>query len=610
MEQKDKLLAIRHSAEHVLTMAMLRLWPGKIKPAMGPATEDGFYFDFDSEIKISENDFDKIEKEMSEIIEADLPIIKDEMEIEEARKFFDSNIYKDNEYKQEWIDDIEARGEKVSVYWVGEKGKQMPESFVDICSGPHVKSTGAIKAFKLLKIAGAYWHGDEKNKMLQRIYGVAFDSQEKLDRYLTNLQEAKKRDHRILGRELDLFHIDPMVGMGLPMWYPKGALLWRLIEDFWYKQHLQNGYQLVRTPHIGSKRLWETSGHWNFYNDSMYPPLEVSSNLEEFQKGEEKKIKDSYLVKPMNCPFHIVLYNSRMRSYRDLPFRWAECGTVYRYEKSGELSGLTRVRGFTQDDAHIICPKEQVMDELTRVIRFIKFMFSTFGFQNYKVYLALRDPNNTAKYSGNEEGWNFTQDVLKEAAKSEDLDYTSEEGEAVFYGPKLDFKIKDCLDREWQCATLQFDFNLPERFDMTFINNQGQEERPYVLHRALFGSFERFIGLLIEHYAGAFPVWFSPVQSVVIPVGEKHHQYAKEINDKLLSNSIRTELYDGAETVAKKISRAIKQKVPYAIILGDKEISQDNISVRLRHNAKTIVIDIDEFINRVNKEVKERKDIK
>ncbi|NMC51843.1 threonine--tRNA ligase [Candidatus Kuenenbacteria bacterium] len=602
--KNEKLWALRHSAEHVLTMAMYRLWGNKIKAAMGPATDEGFYFDFDSEIKISEDDFPKIEEEMAKIIKENLPITKEEMAVKEARKFFNNNIYKGNEYKHEWLDEIEERGEKVSVYWMGEKGKDIPETFVDICSGPHAKSTGEIKSFKLMKIAGAYWHGDEKNKMLTRIYGTAFEKENELAEYLHLLEEAEKRDHRKLGKEMGLFHVDEMVGLGLPLWHPKGALLWRIVEDFWYREHLKNGYELVRTPHIGNKALWETSGHWGFYNESMYSPIEAGQSLLESQNKEKIKEPETYLLKPMNCPFHVRIYKNNLHSYRELPFRWAECGTVYRFEKKGELSGLTRVRGFTQDDAHIICRADQVEDELKKVIDFILFIYKSFGFkiEDIHVYLSVRDPNNK-KYAGTDEGWSFTEKVLEKVAKEKDLNYEKEVGGAVFYGPKLDFKIKDALGREWQCSTLQFDFNLPERFAMGFTNAKGEEETPYMLHRALFGSYERFIGLLIEHYAGAFPLWLSPVQVSIISVGEKHIKHCQELAREFAEENIRVEIDESNETVGNKIRRAVAQKIPYMLVIGDKEMGSKKLQVRKRGERETLEFSKEEFVAYIRKVV-------
>lgn len=593
-ENKD-IKAMRHSAEHVLTQAMIKLYPG-LKMAMGPATEDGFYFDFDCSKSISEKDFPKIEKEMQKIIKKDLPFKKEVLKVSQARKLFPNNPY-----KQEWLDEIKQRKEKAVIYKTGDE-------FTDLCGGPHIKSTGKIGAFKLLSIAGAYWRGDEKNKMLTRIYGTAFKTKKELNEYLKTQEEAKKRDHRKLGKDMELFLINPTAGLGLVMWQPKGALLWKIIEDFWYKEHLKSGYELVRAPHIGNRKLWEISGHWDFYSDSIYPPLEVAKSLAEAKKEKKSRIKEEYLLKPMNCPFHVLIYNSKIRSYKELPIRWAECGTVYRYEKSGELSGLTRVRGFTIDDAHIICTKDQVKDELKKVIDFIIYIFKAFGFkkENIHVYLSLRGEKDKKKYIGNDKGWKFTQKVLEETIKEKGLDYEKEKGEAAFYGPKFDFKIKDSIGRLWQCSTLQFDFNLPERFKMNFINKRGKKEQPYMLHRALFGSFERFIGLLIEHYKGAFPLWLAPEQIWIIPVGKQHIKYAKSIAEKLAEDNFRYKLKDENESVSKKIRNGEIQKIPYLLVVGDEEVSSK--SVRARNKGKDLgKVKLTRFIKKAKIEIEKRK---
>ena len=506
---------------------------------------------------------------------------------------------KKQDFKIELINNL-PKNEELSFY--------QSKNFQDLCRGPHVEDTSEInqKAFALTSVAGAYWRGDEKKAMLTRVYGVAFDTKEELDNYLLMLEEAKKRDHRKLGKELDLFLIDPMVGLGLVLWPPNGAILWHVMEDFWHREHLKAGYKLVRTPHIGSRNLWETSGHWGFYSDSMYPPIEIGQSLEASEQGNKIKNKEEYLLKPMNCPFHVVTYKAQPKSYRDLPIRWAECGTVYRYEKSGELSGLTRVRGFTQDDAHIICTKDQIKDELKRVSRFITFIFKEFGFEDYKIYLSLRDPKNKEKYAGDDEGWEFTERILEEVAKEEKLDYVIEEGEAAFYGPKLDYKIKDALGREWQCSTLQFDFNLPERFDMNFVNDKGEKERPYMLHRALFGSFERFIGLLIEHYAGAFPLWLSPVQIKIISVGDSHTEYCQKLAEEFTNQEIRVEVDHLDETVGNKIRKASKEKIPYVLVIGDKEMNSKDLIVRVRGKKDLITINKQKFIDKIQEGIKTR----
>lgn len=596
MNEQEKLEIKRHSLSHILATAVLEMFP-EAKFGVGPAIENGFYYDFDLPRTLIPEDLPLLEKKMKEIIGRNFPFEKEIIAREKAIELFQKA---GQNYKVEILSD-EANEKEVSVYRTG--------NFVDLCRGPHLDSTGEIDAtsFKLTKTAGAYWRGDEKNKMLQRIYGIAFENKEKLKEFEEKQTEAEKRDHRKIGKELELFLIDQNVGQGLVMWQPKGAMLWRIIEDFWYKEHLRSGYQLVRTPHIGSRKLWETSGHWNFYNESMYPPLEVGLSLEESQKGIKSENKEEYLLKPMNCPFHVSIYNVRQRSYKELPLRWAECGTVYRYEKSGELSGLTRVRGFTQDDAHIICTQAQVEEELKRVIRFIQHIFKSFGFKEYKVYLSLRDPKDKKHYAGTDEGWDFAQEVLEKVAKEEKLDYVAEEGEAAFYGPKLDYKIKDCMGREWQCSTLQFDFNLPERFDMSYINEKGEKERPYMLHRALFGSFERFMGVLIEHYAGAFPVWFSPVQVKLLPVSsDKHMEYTQKIFDLLVEENIRVEIDDSNESIGKKIREAENEKVPYMLVLGDKEIEASAVAVRQKGSREITAVKAEEFIAKLKQEIKDR----
>ncbi|NTU99444.1 threonine--tRNA ligase, partial [Candidatus Falkowbacteria bacterium] len=582
---EQNLEMLRHSVSHVLAAAIKELYPD-VKLAIGPAVENGFYYDIDfGDVKISETDLPAIEKKMAYLAKQNLRFEKREVETAQAA---DQAKAEGQEYKFELIQGlIEASEKNVTVYdlCLGDK-----VIFSDLCKGPHIDNTNKIKpgSFKLTKVAGAYWRGDEKNKMLTRIYGVAFDSKEGLDEYLRLLAEAEKRDHRKLGKELDLYHIDDVVGLGLPLWHPKGAMLWRLIEDFWYQAHLKNGYDLVRSPHVGNKALWEQSGHWGFYNESMYPPLEVGQTLKESQDKENVKESEQYLLKPMNCPFHIRIYKNQPHSYREFPLRWAECGTVYRHEKKGQLSGLTRVRGFTQDDAHIICRSDQVEAELKDVVDFILFIYKSFGFkiEDINVYLSVRDPENE-KYAGTDEGWAFTEAVLEKVAKEKQLNISKDIGGAVFYGPKLDFKIKDAIGREWQCSTLQFDFNLTERFDMTFVNNKGEQERPYMLHRALFGSYERFIGLLIEHYAGAFPVWLSPVQVKLISVGEGHIDHCHELAKELKLSGIRVEVDDTSETVGNKTRKAVAEKVPYILVIGDQEMNSDKLAIRDRGSRET-----------------------
>jgi len=581
----EQIEKIRHSLSHLLAASVQYFFP-EVKFGIGPAIESGFYYDFDK-VSLEEEDLEKIEGKMKELIAQNLIFEQKMISKEEAR-----SLFKEQPYKLELIDKIEE--DIVSIYQTG--------NFIDLCKGPHVASTQEInpQGFKLQKIAGAYWQGDEKKPMLARIYGLAFETKAELDDYLNKQAEAEKRDHRKLGKELDLFHIDEEVGIGLILWHPKGAILWRIIEDFWFKQHLENGYELVRTPHIGNRKLWEHSGHWGFYSNSMYPPLEASQSLEELQQHNKVKESEQFLLKPMNCPFHIAIYNNSLHSYRDLPIRWAETGTVYRYEKKGELSGLTRVRGFTQDDAHIICRKDQAEDELKRVIDFILYIYKAFGFgiETVHVYLSLRDPNNKSKYAGSDEGWELTESILRKVAVEKGLQFTEELGEAAFYGPKLDFKIKDVLGREWQCSTLQFDFNLPERFKMEFTNEKGEKEQPYMLHRALLGSFERFIGLLIEHYAGAFPFWLAPVQIKILPISEAHQKYAYEVAERL--KQYRLKVDDNNETIGKKIRDGELEKIPYLIIVGDKEVNNNTISVRQRGKIDLGELQIEDFVQKLN----------
>ncbi len=592
MQNGDNLLKTRHSFSHVLMQALERLY-GAV-PGVGPAIDNGFYHDFDADHQVTEDDLPHIEEEMRMIINEKLKIEKLVMP---AREGIEELKRKKYVYTVELAEELLEAGEReISFYRQGD--------FMNMCKGPHVATTGELDpgAFKLTKVAGAYWKGDEKNKMIQRIYGAAFLEKEALDEHLKMLEEAEKRDHRKLGRELDLFHIDEVVGLGLPLWHPKGARLWRIIEDFWYREHLKSGYELVRSPHIGNRRLWEASGHWGFYNDSMYPPLEVGQTLKESQDKEAVKESEQFLLKPMNCPFHIQIYKKNIRSYRELPLRWAECGTVYRYEKKGELSGLTRVRGFTQDDAHIVCRPDQVEEELKRVVDFILFIYKSFGFEisSVNVYLSVRDPQS-GKYAGTDEGWAFTEEVLERVARDKGLNITKDVGGAVFYGPKLDFKVKDAIGREWQCSTLQFDFNLPERFDMSFVNAKGGKERPYVLHRALFGSFERFIGVLIEHYAGAFPVWLAPVQARILSVSERHSGFSRKLESELRALGVRAEIDDSDETVGNKIRKAAGEKIPYIIVAGDKEMETGRLAVRDRGKKDTRELTASELAEEIMK---------
>jgi threonyl-tRNA synthetase len=612
--KEEQLHIIRHSMAHITAAAVKKLWPNA-KFGVGPVIGNGFYYDIDLEaVQISEADFPKIEKEIRDIIDSNLAFEKVEMPIDEAIQWAQSNK---QPYKEELLNDLKRSGTTIAKeldqeeLGLSAKGESAVESvtfyktgdFIDLCRGPHVNSTQEFTGvFKLMRVAGAYWRGKDSNPQMQRLYGVVFSSQKELDEYLEGLEQAKLRDHRRINQDLDLYHIDDEVGGGLVLWHPKGALLWLLIESYWYRAHLESGYDLVRSPHIGSRTLWEKSGHWGFYSGSMYPPLEAGQSLEDSEASKAVEKSEQYLLKPMNCPFHVQIYNNSQHSYRDLPMRWAEMGDVYRFEKTGELSGLTRVRGFTQDDAHIICRKDQVKDELKRVIDFILDIYNAFGFdkKTVKVYLSLRDSNNKDKYAGDDAGWEFTEKVLREVTIEKNLDYKEELGEAAFYGPKLDFKINDVIGREWQCSTLQFDFNLPERFDMSFVNESGENERPYMLHRALFGSMERFIGLLIENYNGAFPVWLAPEQVRILTINDKVEDYVKEIEEKLKStvlmepikyNEIRYTIDSRNESIGKKIREALTSKIPVQLIVGPKDKEAHEVSVRAKGKEEKVDLD-------------------
>jgi threonyl-tRNA synthetase len=550
--EEINLETLRHSTSHVMAEAVRRLFP-EAKFGIGPATEDGFYYDFDLPRPLVPEDLPSLESEMQQIVAEDSPFVKEEVSKDRARQIFAAQPY-----KLELIEDLPD--ETVTVYRQG--------SFIDLCRGPHVASTRQIGHFKLLSIAGAYWRGDERRQMLQRIYGTAFATKAALDEYLKRLAEIEARDHRKLIKQLDLISFHEEAGAGLAYWHPKGGLMRVLIEDYWRKQHFEGGYDIVFTPHIGRAHLWNTSGHLDFYKDSMYSPMEI--------EGQE------YYIKPMNCPFHIMIYKTRLRSYRDLPLRWAELGTVYRYERSGTLHGLLRVRGFTQDDAHIFCTPEQIEDEILRVLDFSLNMLRAFGFHEFKVELSVRDPLNPGKYAGSDEMWQQAEISLLKALDARNLPHERKEGEAVFYGPKIDVKIKDALGRLWQCSTIQFDFNTPERFDVTFIGEDGRERRPYMVHRALLGSLERFYGVLVEHYGGAFPVWLAPVQVMIIPIADRHVDYARKVEADLRIDGIRAQVDARSERMNYKVREAQLQKIPYVLVLGDRESADGTVAVRLR----------------------------
>ncbi len=561
----------RHSASHIMAQAVKDLYP-EAKVTIGPAIEDGFYYDFDYERGFTPEDLEKIEGRMSEIIRADKPFVRREMSRADAAKLF---AEMGEPYKVEIINGIDA--DTVSLYDQG--------GFIDLCRGPHVPSTGCIKAFKLLSSAGAYWRGDEHNRMLQRIYGTAWQDKEQLKGYLDRLEEIKKRDHRKLGKELELFSYEEETGPGLILWHPRGAVVRRVIEDFWKAEHVKSGYELVYTPHMAKLDLWKRSGHWDFYRESMYSPMEV--------EGQE------YEIKPMNCPFHIAIYKSRMRSYRELPIRWAELGTVYRFERSGTLHGLMRVRGFTQDDAHIFCAPAQIQDEIFKVLDFTLFVLKTFGFSEYDIYLSTQPEKSV----GTQENWDRATEALKSALEKKGLDYSIDPGEGVFYGPKIDIKIKDVLGRSWQCTTIQVDFNLPERFGVEYIAEDGNARQPIMIHRALMGSLERFFGVLIEHYAGAFPVWLSPVQAVVCTITGRQEAYAKQAVDELKAAGVRAEADIRNEKIGFKIREATLRKIPYILVVGDKEQEKGTVAVRLRNGKDLGPMPRAEFIGKIEEEI-------
>jgi threonyl-tRNA synthetase len=562
---------MRHSAAHVMAAAVRRLWPDALFD-IGPDTEDGFYYDFDLKHRLTAEDFPAIEAEMAKIIAENHPFVREEKTRAEVLEMMSK---RGQTYKLERLADI-PEGETISLYHCGD--------FTDLCRGPHVASTGAVKAFKIQSVAGAYFRGDEKNAMMQRLYGTAFLTQADLDAHLKMLEEAKLRDHRVLGRDLDLFSIQESVGPGLVHWHPKGARIRSIIEEFWRKEHYRAGYEMLYTPHIGRANLWETSGHLGFYSENMYAPMEVD--------------EQRYYIKPMNCPFHIQIYKSRKRSYRELSLRWAELGTVYRYERAGVLHGLMRVRGFTQDDAHIYCTEEQVEAEVREAVRFAIAMWRAFGFEDIVAYLATRPE----KAVGDPARWELAQRSLEAALKAEGIPYEMDEGGGAFYGPKIDLKTRDAIGREWQMSTIQFDFNLPDRFDMVYTGADGQEHRPYMVHRALLGSLERFFGILIEQYAGAFPLWLAPVQVSLIPVTDKQIAGAQAIAAQLKEKDFRVQVDDRPEKMGAKIRDAQLQKIPYMLILGGRELENGTVSVRSRTAGDLGAMALEAFIAKMEAE--------
>lgn len=570
--QAEKLSKVRHSAAHVMAEAVLKLFP-EAKFGIGPSIENGFYYDFELPRALTPEDLPLIEEQMKQIVKSNLQFERSEISKDEAKKLFS-----DQPYKLELIDDIED--ENVCLYKQG--------IFTDLCRGPHVRFTKQIKAFKLLSIAGAYWKGSEKNPMLQRIYGTAFDTKDGLNEYLEMLEEAARRDHRKLGKELDLYSISNEAGPGLALWHPNGATIRRVIEDFWRTEHIKRGYDIVYSPHLAKVDLWKTSGHWEFYRESMYSPMDID--------GEE------YVVKPMNCVFHILMYKSQLRSYRDLPLRWAELGTVYRYERSGVLHGLSRVRGFTQDDAHIFCRFDQLETEVADVLDLAMFMVKTFGFEKYKIMLSTRPE----KYTGTLDAWENATDLLKKALERAGVDYEIDPGEGVFYGPKIDIKFSDAIGRDWQGPTIQVDFNLPQRFDVTYIDNEGKEQPIAMVHRTVLGSMERFMASILEHYGGAFPVWLAPLQVSILPIADRHVEYAEKITDVLKEKLIRVELDTRSERVNQKIRQAQLKKVPCMLIIGDKEVEEEKVSVRLRNGNQLNGISFADFTSMLDKAIADK----
>ena len=564
---------IRHSAAHVMADAVMQLFPDA-KMGIGPPTKDGFYYDFEVTDPFTPDDLIKIEKRMSEIISGNHSFDKTTISRADAEHKFEHQPY-----KIELIENLES-SEPISTYSHG--------TFEDLCQGPHVETTSDICAFKLLTVAGAYWRGSENNPMLQRIYGTAFESTEALEEHLNKLEEAEKRDHRTLGRALDLFSTHDEIGPGLTIWNPKGATLRSIVEQYWRDLHIQHNYQPVYSPHIGRSNLWETSGHLGFYNENMYAPMEID--------------EQQYYLKPMNCPFHIMVYKSSLRSYRELPLKLSELGTVYRYERSGVLHGLMRVRGFTQDDAHIFCMPDQIEEEIGKVLDLTFELLEAFGFNNYTIALSTRPE----KYVGEIDMWDHATDSLRKAIESRSLKYTIDEGGGAFYGPKIDLNIQDALDRDWQCTTVQFDFNLPERFNLVFQNDSGERAQPYMIHRAILGSIERFIGILIEHYSGAFPVWLAPVQGVIIPISDRHLDYAASVQKALSASGLRIEVDSRRDRMNAKIRDAQMQKVPYMIVVGDSEEEGQSVSVRLRDGTNLGAISVSEFQNMAYQTVTER----
>ena len=569
----------RHSAAHMMARAVMNLFDD-VQVDIGPATDDGFYYDFDLPHRITPEDFPKIEAEIARLIALDEPFVKKEVTADEAKA-----LLAGQKYKLERLQDVIADGGPISTYTVGD--------YVEMCRGPHVEHAREIGVVKLTKIAGSYYRGDEKNKMLQRVYGIVAKDQKELDEILARAEEAKRRDHRVLGKQLKLFTITEQVGPGLAHWLPRGARVRVAIEEYWRRKHYEAGYEIVYTPHVGKSNLWETSGHLGFYKEGMFPVMHVQEG-----EGKDAYVQD-YYVKPMNCPFHIQCYQFEKRSYRDLPIRYAELGTVYRYEKDGVRHGLFRVRGFTQDDAHIFCTPEQIVQEIKDTVEFAKKMLGKFGFHEIQAYLSTKP----AKAVGDPARWEQATQSLRDALDQEGMAYEVDEGGGAFYGPKIDMKIKDALGRPWQLGTVQFDFNLPERFNLTYVGDDGKEHQPYMVHRALLGSIERFFGILIEHYAGAFPLWLAPEQVRILPISDKAMAYAKKIQSALRAADFRVEVDASAEKLGAKIREAALMKVPYQVVVGPRDEAAEQISVRSRADGDLGAMKLPEFVARLRKEL-------
>ncbi|MDD2463887.1 MAG: threonine--tRNA ligase [Desulfobulbus sp.] len=575
VQSEAGLVILRHSTAHLMALAIKELYGDKVKVAIGPAIEDGFYYDFDREKAFSPEDFAEIEAKMTELVNARVPFERREVSREEAIHFFEEL---GEVYKLELLKEMDV--DTVSLYTHGK--------FVDLCRGPHVPDASWIKVFKLLRVAGSYWRGDEKRPMLTRIYGTAFADKKELKQYLDRLEEARKRDHRKLGKQLGLFTVQDQIGPGLILWQPRGALLRRLLEDYWKDEHYKNDYQLLYTPHIARQDLWKTSGHLDFYGENMYSPMEIDEVM--------------YQLKPMNCPFHIGVYKADKHSYREFPIRWCELGTVYRYERTGALHGLMRVRGFTQDDAHIFCRPDQLEDEIFNIIDLNLHILKTFGFDQYDVYLSTRPE----KYVGSDEHWQLSTQALKQALEKKGLDYQLDPGEGVFYGPKIDIKIKDQLGRSWQCSTIQVDFNLPERFQMSYTGVDGGEHQPIMIHRALMGSLERFIGVLIEHYAGAFPLWLAPEQARIMNITDDQAEYCEKVYAKLRALGVRIEKDLRNEKLNYKIREAQVMKVPYMLIIGEREKEEGTVTVRRKDGQNLPAMSPEAFVDLVIDECRRR----